>query len=44
MTRTKKTPPPVRAKVRRRVLRDRLPGHWLLQDAKARFTASWCGE
>ncbi len=39
VTRTKKTPPPPgRAKVRRRTLRDRLPGHWLLQDAKARFS------
>jgi prevent-host-death family protein len=39
MTRTKKTPPPVRAKVRRtRTLRGLLPGHWLLQDAKARFS------
>jgi prevent-host-death family protein len=38
MTRTKKTPPPVRAKVRRRALHGRLPGHWLLQDAKARFS------
>jgi prevent-host-death family protein len=38
MTRTKKTlPPPGRAKVRR-ALRGRLPGHWLLQDAKARFS------
>ncbi len=32
MTRTKKTPPPVRR------ARGRLPGHWLLQDAKARFS------
>ena len=38
MTRTKKTPPPVRAKARRRPLLGRLPGHWLLQDAKARFS------
>jgi prevent-host-death family protein len=38
MTGTKKTPPPVRAKVRRRSLRDQMPGHWLLQDAKARFS------
>jgi prevent-host-death family protein len=39
MTRTKKTlPPPGRAKARRRALPSRLPGHWLLQDAKARFS------
>jgi prevent-host-death family protein len=38
MTRTKKTPPPERAKARRRALLGRLPGHWLLQDAKARFS------
>ena len=39
MTRTKKTlPAPGRAKVRRRALPSRLPGHWLLQDAKARFS------
>jgi prevent-host-death family protein len=38
MTRTKKTVPPVRAaKARRRAL-GRTPGHWLLQDAKARFS------
>jgi prevent-host-death family protein len=37
MTRIKKTPPPVRAKPVRRA-RGRLPGHWLLQDAKARFS------
>jgi prevent-host-death family protein len=37
MTRTKKTPPPVRAKPVRRA-RGQLPGHWLLQDAKARFS------
>ncbi|PNE12009.1 MAG: hypothetical protein CR217_05870 [Beijerinckiaceae bacterium] len=37
MTRTKKTPPPARAKAVRRA-RSRLPGHWLLQDAKARFS------
>jgi prevent-host-death family protein len=38
MTRTKKTLPPVRAaKARRRAL-SRTPGHWLLQDAKARFS------
>jgi prevent-host-death family protein len=37
MTRTKKTPPPARAKAVRRA-RGRLPGHWLLQDAKARFS------
>jgi prevent-host-death family protein len=37
MTRIKKTPPPVRAKAVRRV-HARLPGHWLLQDAKARFS------
>jgi prevent-host-death family protein len=33
MTRIAKTPP----KARRRT-RDRRPGHWLLQDAKARFS------
>jgi prevent-host-death family protein len=38
MTRIKKTPPPERAKARRRALLGRLPGHWLLQDAKARFS------
>ena len=40
MTRTKKTlSPPGRAKARRRALpAGRLPGHWLLQDAKARFS------
>jgi len=39
MTRTKKTPPPPgRAKARRRALLGRLPGYWLLQDAKARFS------
>jgi len=38
MTSTKKTPQPVRAKARRRALRPRQPGHWLLQDAKARFS------
>ena len=38
MTRTKKTPPPERAKARRRAVLARLPGHWLLQDAKARFS------
>ncbi len=38
MTRTKKPPPPERAKARRRALLGRLPGHWLLQDAKARFS------
>jgi prevent-host-death family protein len=39
MTRTKKTlPQPRRAKTRRRALPNRLPGHWLLQDAKARFS------
>ena len=38
MTRTTKTlPPPGRAKARRRAP-SRLPGHWLLQDAKARFS------
>jgi prevent-host-death family protein len=37
MTRTKKTPPPEHAKAGRRV-RDLLPGHWLLQDAKAKFS------
>ena len=37
MTRTKKTPPPIRAKPARRA-RGRLPGHWPLQDAKARFS------
>ena len=31
-------PPPGRAKARRRALLSRLPGHWLLQDAKARFS------
>ena len=35
MTRTKKTPPPKRAKASRA---RRPPGHWLLQDAKARFS------
>ena len=39
MTRTKKTlPPPGRAKKTVRRARGRLPGHWLLQDAKARFS------
>ena len=39
MTRTKKTlTPPGRAKARRRTPLSRLPGHWLLQDAKARFS------
>ena len=39
MTRTKKTPqPPDGAKARRHALHVRLPGHWLLQDAKARFS------
>ncbi|MGO9848658.1 MAG: type II toxin-antitoxin system Phd/YefM family antitoxin, partial [Methylocella sp.] len=38
MTRTKKTlPPPGRAKPVHRA-RGLLPGHWLLQDAKARFS------
>ncbi|MGP8268383.1 MAG: type II toxin-antitoxin system Phd/YefM family antitoxin [Beijerinckiaceae bacterium] len=37
MTRTKKTPPPEHAKAGRRA-RDLLPGHWLLQDAKAKFS------
>jgi prevent-host-death family protein len=37
MTRTKKTPQPEHAKAGRRV-RDLLPGHWLLQDAKAKFS------
>ena len=38
MTRTKKTlPPPGPAKPVRRA-RGLLPGHWLLQDAKARFS------
>jgi len=35
MTRIKKTPLPKRAKAARA---PRLPGHWLLQDAKARFS------
>ena len=38
MTRIKKPPPPEPAKARRRALLGRLPGHWLLQDAKARFS------
>jgi prevent-host-death family protein len=39
MTRTKQTlPQPRRAKTRRRAPPNRLPGHWLLQDAKARFS------
>jgi prevent-host-death family protein len=38
MTRTKKTPQPERAKAGRRVRGRLLPGHWLLQDAKARFS------
>ena len=39
MTRTKRTlSPPGRAKARRRAPLSRLPGHWLLQDAKARFS------
>ena len=39
MTRTKKTlPPPGRAKKTLRRARGLLPGHWLLQDAKARFS------
>ena len=39
VTRTKKNPSPSgRAKVRRRAPLSRLPGHWLLQDAKARFS------
>ena len=38
MTRIKKFPPlPGPAKARRAV-RGQLPGHWLLQDAKARFS------
>ncbi len=31
-------PPPGRAKAHRRALLSQLPGHWLLQDAKARFS------
>jgi prevent-host-death family protein len=39
MTRTKKTlPPSGPAKARRHAFPSRLPGHWLLQDAKARFS------
>jgi prevent-host-death family protein len=39
MTRTKKIPPPPgRAKKAVRRARGLLPGHWLLQDAKARFS------
>jgi prevent-host-death family protein len=38
MTRIKKPPPPERARARRRAVLGRLPGHWLLQDAKARFS------
>ena len=39
MTRTKKIPPPPgRAKKAARHARGLLPGHWLLQDAKARFS------
>ena len=39
MTRTKKTSsPPGRAKTLRRAPLSRPPGHWLLQDAKARFS------
>jgi len=39
MTRTKKTlPPPGRAKKTVRRAHGLLPGHWLLQDAKARFS------
>ncbi len=37
MTRIKKTPPPEPAKASGRA-RDLPPGHWLLQDAKARFS------
>jgi prevent-host-death family protein len=35
---TKTLSPPGRAKARRRAPLSRLPGHWLLQDAKARFS------
>jgi prevent-host-death family protein len=39
MTRNNKTlSPPGRAKARRRARPSRPPGHWLLQDAKARFS------
>jgi prevent-host-death family protein len=38
MTRIKKTPPAEIAKAGRRRARGLLPGHWLLQDAKARFS------
>lgn len=39
MTRTKNFPPPPgRAKKAARRARGLLPGHWLLQDAKARFS------
>jgi prevent-host-death family protein len=39
MTRTKKIPPPPgRAKKARRRAHGLLPSHWLLQDAKARFS------
>ncbi len=37
MTRITKPSPPKAAKLRRRT-RNRLPAHWLLQDAKARFS------
>jgi prevent-host-death family protein len=37
MTRTAKSKPTKQAKLRRQV-RGRRPGHWLLQDAKARFS------
>ena len=37
MTRIKKAPPPDHAKAGRRA-RDLPPGHWLLQDAKAKFS------
>src|SRR6202521_157775 len=38
MTRIKKTPPAEIAKAGRRRARGLLPGHWLLQEAKARFS------
>ncbi len=38
MTKIVKSPPSKPAKPRRRAPRGRQPGHWLLQDAKARFS------
>ena len=38
MTRIKNSSPPPGPAKARRALRGQLPGHWLLQDAKARFS------